>query len=167
MFSSTVIASNSEKCWNTMPMPSLRAARGLEMRDRRAVEEDLALVGREDAVDHLDQGRLAGAVLAEQRVDLAGLDVEVDVVVGAHAGKGLADADELQPRGRFSLHLDFTPLPAPSSCFSSSRRNDHAASSAPLARRFEQAIGPRLDADRALSGDPSADRPNCQMNWRP
>ena len=32
MFSSTVIASNSEKCWNTMPMPSRRAARGLEMR---------------------------------------------------------------------------------------------------------------------------------------
>ena len=28
MFSSTVSASNSEKCWNTMPMPSLRAARG-------------------------------------------------------------------------------------------------------------------------------------------
>ncbi len=32
MFSSTVIASNSEKCWNTMPMPSRRAARGFEMR---------------------------------------------------------------------------------------------------------------------------------------
>ncbi len=29
MFSSTVIASNSEKCWNTMPMPSFRAALGL------------------------------------------------------------------------------------------------------------------------------------------
>jgi hypothetical protein len=28
MFSSTVIGSNSEKCWNTMPMPSARAACG-------------------------------------------------------------------------------------------------------------------------------------------
>ena len=28
IFSSTVIASNSEKCWNTMPMPSIRAAFG-------------------------------------------------------------------------------------------------------------------------------------------
>ncbi len=27
-FSSTVIASNSEKCWKTMPMPSARAALG-------------------------------------------------------------------------------------------------------------------------------------------
>ena len=29
MFSATVSASNSEKCWNTMPMPSLRAWAGL------------------------------------------------------------------------------------------------------------------------------------------
>ena len=29
MFSNTVNASNSEKCWNTMPMPSRRAALGL------------------------------------------------------------------------------------------------------------------------------------------
>ena len=29
MFSPTVSVSNSEKCWNTMPMPSLRAAAGL------------------------------------------------------------------------------------------------------------------------------------------
>ena len=31
MFSVTVSASNSEKCWNTMPMPSARAAAGLAM----------------------------------------------------------------------------------------------------------------------------------------
>ena len=31
MFSATVSASNSEKCWNTMPMPSLRAAAGFGM----------------------------------------------------------------------------------------------------------------------------------------
>ena len=29
MFSATVSASNSEKCWNTMPIPSRRAAAGL------------------------------------------------------------------------------------------------------------------------------------------
>jgi hypothetical protein len=28
MFSSTVRASNNEKCWNTMPMPSRLASRG-------------------------------------------------------------------------------------------------------------------------------------------
>ena len=74
MFSSTVSASNSEKCWNTMPTPSLRAARGLAISHRRAVPQDLAGIGRQNAIDHLDQRRLAGAVLAEQRVDLAGLD---------------------------------------------------------------------------------------------
>ncbi len=36
-----------------------------------AVPADLAGIGLQDAVDHLDQRRLAGAVLAEQRVDLA------------------------------------------------------------------------------------------------
>ena len=29
MFSATVSVSNSEKCWNTMPMPSSRAFAGL------------------------------------------------------------------------------------------------------------------------------------------
>ena len=29
MFSATVSVSNREKCWNTMPMPSLRARAGL------------------------------------------------------------------------------------------------------------------------------------------
>ena len=48
------------------------ASRGARIGDarRRAVENDLTLVGREDAVDHLDEGRLAGAVLAEQGVNL-------------------------------------------------------------------------------------------------
>ena len=72
---------------------------------RRAVEQDLPVVRRQDAVDHLDEGRLAGAVLAEEGVDFAGPDAEMDVVVGAHAGKRLADADELQSRRSFSLHL--------------------------------------------------------------
>ena len=76
MFSSTVIASNSEKCWNTMPMPSARASRGEWMTTGAAVEGNLALVGLLDAVDDLDEGRLAGAVLAQKRVDLAGRDGE-------------------------------------------------------------------------------------------
>ncbi len=71
MFSSTVIASNSEKCWNTMPMPSLRAALGLAMCDALAVPEDFAGIGLHDAVDHLDQGGFAGAVFAQQGVDFA------------------------------------------------------------------------------------------------
>ncbi len=35
MFSPTVSVSNSEKCWNTIPMPSLRARAGLAIATRR------------------------------------------------------------------------------------------------------------------------------------
>ncbi len=40
----------------------------------------LAGVGRIDAGQHLDQRRLAGAVLPEQRMHLAAPDIEIDVV---------------------------------------------------------------------------------------
>src|ERR1700722_9592371 len=79
----------------------------------RPVEDDLALVGREDAVDHLDQGRFSRAVLAEQGVNLARPHAQVDVVIRADTRKGLADADELQTQGSFDFHLDFTSLPIP------------------------------------------------------
>ena len=46
------------------------------------VEEDLALVGLVEPVEHVHERRLARAVLAEQAVDLAGLHDEIDVVVG-------------------------------------------------------------------------------------
>ena len=42
MFSATVSASNSEKCWNTMPMPSFLRGTRTGDRDRLAVPEDLA-----------------------------------------------------------------------------------------------------------------------------
>ena len=90
------------------------APRGAGIRDPdgRAVEDDLSLVGREDAVDHLDESRFSRAVLAEQGVDLARLDAEIDVVIGADAGKRLAHADELEPQGRFDIHRDRTSFPS-------------------------------------------------------
>ena len=59
--------------------------------DLGAVDLDGARVGRLDAVEDLHQRRLAGAVLADDRVDGAAPDVDVDVVVGDHAGEPLAD----------------------------------------------------------------------------
>ena len=56
------------------------------------------LVGGDGAGQHLDQRRLAGAVVAEQADDLALVDVEVDVVERLHAAVELADvlhADEV------------------------------------------------------------------------
>ena len=48
-------------------------------------------IGALRAGQDLEQRRLAGAVLAEQRVDLAGPHFEIDIVERQHAGKALAD----------------------------------------------------------------------------
>ena len=63
----------------------------------RAIPGDRALVRLQDAKDGLDQGRLAGAVLAEKRVDLAGPDHEIDVGIGHDAGEALGQAAQFKP----------------------------------------------------------------------
>ena len=65
---------------------------------RLAVQRDRAGVDRVDAGQHLDQRRLAGAVLAHQGVDLAGEEPEVDVVERRDAGERLADPRHRQDR---------------------------------------------------------------------
>ena len=81
-FSATVRAGTRRRSWNTMPMPAARAAAGEPSSIGLAVDEHLALLGRVHPVEDLHERALAGAVLAEQGVDLAGADVEVDGVVG-------------------------------------------------------------------------------------
>ena len=63
---------------------------------RLAVDPDLALVRVVEAVDDVHQRRLAGAVLAEQRVHLALAQVEVDAVVRDDAGEALRDPTKLE-----------------------------------------------------------------------
>ena len=77
-------------------MPAAMASRGPADLHRLAVDEDLALVRLEQAVEDVHQGRLAGAVLAEQGVDLAGLDGQVDVVVGDQVTEALGDAAQFE-----------------------------------------------------------------------
>jgi hypothetical protein len=50
--------------------------------DTFAVPAHLARIGLHDAVNHLDERRLAGAVLAEECVDLARADGKAHIVVG-------------------------------------------------------------------------------------
>ena len=95
-FSATVKTGTSMKCWCTMPMPAAMASRGLRIVHRLAVDEDLALVRLEQPVEDVHQGRLAGAVLAEQGVDLARLDGQVDVVVGDQVTEALGDAAQFE-----------------------------------------------------------------------
>ncbi len=64
-----------------MPIPSSIAFERRGDGDALAVQEDLALVGVVEAVENVHQRRLAGAVLAEQRMHLSAAQVEVDVVV--------------------------------------------------------------------------------------
>ena len=61
-----------------------------------ALEDDLAAVGRVGARDALDQRRLAGAVVADERHHLAGAHLEVDVGQRLDRAEGLGDAAELE-----------------------------------------------------------------------
>ena len=65
----------------------------------QAVETNLAGVLAIGAAQNLHQRRLAGAVLSEQHVHVAGFDGEVHGVERDHAGKGLADPAHFE-RGR-------------------------------------------------------------------
>ena len=58
---------------------------------------------RVDAGENLDQRRLAGAVLAEQRMDLAATDVEIDRVERQRAGEALGQAGDREQRRRSAL----------------------------------------------------------------
>ena len=81
MFSATVITGISMKCWCTMPIPCSIASSASANVTGLPLIADLALVRVVEPVEDVHQRRLAGAVLAEQRVHLASAEVEVDVVV--------------------------------------------------------------------------------------
>ncbi len=78
----TVRLGTSSTCWKTVPMPRSRLCRGEPMLHRRAVDLDLAGIRLLHAGEHADQGRFAGAVFAQQDVDLAGMEIERDIVIG-------------------------------------------------------------------------------------
>ena len=69
---------------------------GLGDRDLLAVEADRAVVGGVDAGDRLHQRRLAGAVVADEADDLAGVDGEVDPVQRLDRAESLADSLQLE-----------------------------------------------------------------------
>ena len=73
------------------------------------------VVGGLHAGEDLHQRRLAGAVLAHERVDLAGAEVEVDAVERGDAGEALGDAEGAQehPRRRMSAVLVMPAAPLP------------------------------------------------------
>ena len=68
----------------------------LEAEDLAALQPDAAGVGGELAVEHVEAGRLARAVGADQREQLAARDAERDVAYGLHAAEGLRQMLDLQ-----------------------------------------------------------------------
>ena len=77
-------------------MPATWAWRVLVKSTGLAVEDDLALVALVDPGQDLHEGGFARAVLAHQGVDLAGVDVEVDVGEREDAGEAHGDAAHLE-----------------------------------------------------------------------
>ncbi len=74
---------------------------------RLAADADLAAVGLVEAVEDRHQRRLAGAVLADDAVDGAALDFQMDVAVGMDRAETLVDADKLDCSFR---HTEVPPL---------------------------------------------------------
>src|SRR5687767_5320577 len=71
--------------------------------DRRAVDPDLAAVLAVGAAEDLHQRRLAGAVLAEQHVDFAAVQRQIDTIERNHTRKRLPDAAHLEHRRHRTL----------------------------------------------------------------
>src|SRR5690606_3186717 len=63
------------------------------------VQQDVALLGLVQAVQDVHQGGLARPVLAQEAVDLARLDHQVDVVVRDERAEALGDTAQLEPHG--------------------------------------------------------------------
>ena len=62
-------------------------------RDQRlAAHQDRALIGPMNAEQHFHQGRFAGAVLPEQGMDLASVDLEIDIAQHCVGAEPLDDA---------------------------------------------------------------------------
>ena len=90
-FSSTVRCGNTAEIWNerTRPEPGDRRA-GATPVISPAVVDDAAARGREEVREQVEAGGLAGPVRADQRVDGAAADAEVDAVDGDEALELLA-----------------------------------------------------------------------------
>ena len=98
--SSTEQDSATRTSWKTVKTPRLCASRGVLIDvTQLALELDLAGVRHVDAAQDLDHRRLAAAVLADERVDLAGAQLERGVADGLGRSERLGDVGDAQERG--------------------------------------------------------------------
>src|SRR5262249_6489800 len=90
--------------------PQLRGDLRVHDLDLAALERVLAGVRRQGARDRLDQRRLAGAVVADEREHLAGVDVEVDPGERVDRTEALAHAAQAQQRGHAGHRAAVAPV---------------------------------------------------------
>ena len=83
------------KSWKMTPIWARRSSTAKSLRSMPSTS-DAALVGIVEPGQQLDDGGLAGAVLADQRQRLAGLQREVQVAHRPALGVGIAEADILE-----------------------------------------------------------------------
>ena len=98
MLSATLRSGISDSSWKMQAMPAATASCGCAKRRSLPLQHDAALVGLHHAGHDLDQRRLAGAVLAEQRVDAPRGAGEARALERAHAAIALGDVDQPQDR---------------------------------------------------------------------
>ncbi len=83
------------KSWKMTPIWVAEVLDG-DVPEVGAVDQDAAFVGIVEAGQELDDGGLAGAVLADQRQRLAGLQREIQAAHRPALGIGIAEADILE-----------------------------------------------------------------------
>ena len=76
----TDMRGNSATFWKVRPMPMSQMRCGGRVQDARALDQDIALARLIEAAQAIEQGRLAGAVRADQSENLPLALVERDVV---------------------------------------------------------------------------------------
>ncbi len=91
MFSITVSDGIMESSWWMMAMPAWSASMGRCVGHLFAFEDDAPAIAWDDAAQHLDQGRFAGAVFAHQSMHLAIVQVEIDLIQRMHAAVAFGD----------------------------------------------------------------------------
>jgi hypothetical protein len=82
-----------------MPAGRLRLP-GAGQCDRRALDQDLSLVGRDDAGERLHERAFAGAVMSDQGVNLAPAQRERHIVERDDRPERLGDATHFQRQRR-------------------------------------------------------------------
>ena len=106
----------------------------------RPADADLARIRLVEAVEDRHQGRLAGAVLADDAVDGAALDPQRDVVIGRDRAEPLGDARKFDRGRRCSGHRVIT---MPSKARSSGSGSSWASMAGPIWVRMMRGVSRR------------------------